>query len=443
MGTTSRTADDHKRKRNNSLNGVKDEVIEVRDQIHDLIAKPIFLEDNIIPEDVVVIESIEAAKPIVPTVQKAEVLITEYSKPKIDNINNKQALEKPVIAQSLTLLPVKERQTNDGTDKVVVETKHKPIYKKHDIDGVLLDHDTEQWTCIHDTQNGLMWEVKSNNDDMRNSNNLYSWFKERAEENWQGPFRINDIDKSVEECLSSITVSNEGHIYSTWIDTRTSETSDVIMSSTSEEHPEEKNKGMKKPKAKIYVSVSMDNGKTWSKSDLVYKSPDGSVCECCKPSIESDKNGNLIIMFRNNIDGSRDLHYTMSKDKGKSFSPPQKLGSGTWKINGCPMDGGGFTSLGNDEIISAWQREGMVYTATSDLSEQLIGAGRAPSISGNRDNYSLVYTKGDEVMAVHEPMIMFEKIGNGSSAKVLATEDDIIYMWLSEKGIEYKKFKRI
>jgi hypothetical protein len=275
------------------------------------------------------------------------------------------------------------------------------------------------------------------------SGNLYSWFKDRAEENWQGPFRINDIDKSVEECLSSITVSNEGHIYSTWIDTRTSETSDVIMSSTSEEHPEEKNKGMKKPKAKIYVSVSMDNGKTWSKSDLVYKSPDGSVCECCRPSIESDKNGNLIIMFRNNIDGSRDLHYTMSKDKGKSFSPPQKLGSGTWKINGCPMDGGGFTSLGNHEIISAWQREGMVYTATSDLSEQLIGAGRAPSISGNRENYSLVYTKGDEVMAVHEPMTMSEKIGNGTSAKVLATEDAIIYMWISEKGIEYKKFKRI
>jgi hypothetical protein len=275
------------------------------------------------------------------------------------------------------------------------------------------------------------------------SGNLYSWFKDRAEENWQGPFRINDIDKSVEECLSSITVSNEGHIYSTWIDTRTLETSDVNMSSTSEEHPEEKNKGMKKPKAKIYVSVSMDNGKTWSKSDLVYKSPDGSVCECCRPSIESDKNGNLIIMFRNNIDGSRDLHYTMSKDKGKSFSPPQKLGSGTWKINGCPMDGGGFTSLGNDEIISAWQREGMVYTATSDLSEQLIGAGRAPSISGNRDNYSLVYTKGDEVMAVHEPMTMSEKIGNGTSAKVLATEDAIIYMWISEKGIEYKKFKRI
>jgi len=273
--------------------------------------------------------------------------------------------------------------------------------------------------------------------------NLYSWSKNRAEGIWEGPFRVNDIGKSVEECLSSITTSNEGYIYSTWIDTRTLETSNENSSSISEVQLEENNNGIKKPKAKIYVSASKDAGKTWSKSQLVYKSPDGSVCECCKPSIESDKDGNLIIMFRNNIDGSRDLHYTISTDKGKSFAPPQKLGSGTWKINGCPMDGGGFTSFGNDGIMSAWQREGMVYTATSDLSEQLIGAGRAPSISGSRDHYSIVYTKGDEVMAIHEPMTMSEKIGKGTSAKVFASDDSIIYIWVSDRGIEYKKFNRI
>ena len=38
-------------------------------------------------------------------------------------------------------------------------------------------------------------------------------------------------------------------------------------------------------------------------------------------------------------------------------------------------------------------------------------------------------------MAVHEPMTMSEKIGNGTSAKVLATEDTLIYIWVSDKGI--------
>ena len=199
----------------------------------------------------------------------------------------------------------------------------------------------------------------------------------------------------------------------------------------------------RKPQGKIYISSSVDEGKTWSKSELVYQSPDGSVCECCKPSIKSDKEGNIVIMFRNNIDGSRDLHYTKSTDKGVSFSVPQKLGSGTWKINGCPMDGGGLISFGSNGLMSVWQREGMVYTATSDFSEQLIGEGRGPSISGNRDSYSIVYTNGDAVMAIHEPMTMSEMIGNGTSAKVLSTVDGILYIWVSDKGIEYKKFNRI
>ena len=345
--------------------------------------------------------------------------------------------------------------------------------------------------------------------------NLYSWSKDWKEGIWSGPYRINDIEKSVEECLSSITATDEGYLYSTWIDTRFLENSAKKSHSVSEEKDEtmktikkreenlnamtpigitkqqlydkigdipenghlafhndtdgnllwvfkdddgnvikaenyEAYKKFKKingerlkPQGKIYVSSSMDEGRTWSKSELVYQSPDGSVCECCKPSIESDKEGNIVIMFRNNIDGSRDLHYTKSTDRGASFSTPQKLGSGTWKINGCPMDGGGLTSFGSKGLMSAWQREGIIYTANSELSEQMIAIGRAPSISGNSHNYSIVYTKDDEIMAIHEPMTVSEKIGNGTSAKVLSTEDGIIYIWVGDKGIEYKKFKRI
>ncbi len=35
----------------------------------------------------------------------------------------------------------------------------------------------------------------------------------------------------------------------------------------------------------LYASKSMDHGETWSKNILVYRSPDGSICECCHPSI--------------------------------------------------------------------------------------------------------------------------------------------------------------
>ena len=107
------------------------------------------------------------------------------------------------------------------------------------------------------------------------------------------------------------------------------------------------------------------------------------------------------------------------------------------------MDGGDFTNFGKNELMTVWQREGKIYTANSDLSEQLIGEGRSPSISGNRNNYSIVYTNGDVVMAIHELMRVSEKIGIGNSAKVLSMEESVLYIWVSDKGIEYKNFNRI
>ena len=50
-------------------------------------------------------------------------------------------------------------------------------YLKHDKSGNLVSNNTAQWHCIEDTQNGLMWEVKSSDGGMRDKNNSYSWFR--------------------------------------------------------------------------------------------------------------------------------------------------------------------------------------------------------------------------------------------------------------------------
>jgi len=72
-------------------------------------------------------------------------------------------VEKPVIVPAVAV-------------KVVSQTIDKPVYIKHDLKGRSLADNDEQWTCVTDTQSGLMWEVKAQDDAMRNSNNLYSWF---------------------------------------------------------------------------------------------------------------------------------------------------------------------------------------------------------------------------------------------------------------------------
>ena len=339
--------------------------------------------------------------------------------------------------------------------------------------------------------------------------NLFSWLKD-GDSSWEGPFRINDVEKSVEECLSSITATNNGVLFCTWIDTRLeSESHGEHPVSVKEKEPtkvkekkeedlstmtpigitkkelyekigdipenahlafhddqegnllwvflnaegeaikaenlevykefKKRNGDRVKPKGKIYVSSSSDGGRTWTKSQLAYKSPDGSVCECCKPSIESDVEGNLFVMFRNNLNGSRDLHYTQSTDNGATFSKPQKLGSGTWKINGCPMDGGGITLYDSGELNTVWQREGQVYLANSELDEQLIGQGRSPSISSYGDDTNIVFTMGEEIMAANGPMYQPLSIGNGNSPRVLSLSNGAVYIWSNESGVQYKK----
>jgi hypothetical protein len=60
--------------------------------------------------------------------------------------------------------------------KVVSQIIEKPSYVKYDINGRSLGDSNEQWACVQDTKNGLMWEVKSKDDAMRKPDNLYSWF---------------------------------------------------------------------------------------------------------------------------------------------------------------------------------------------------------------------------------------------------------------------------
>ncbi len=191
-------------------------------------------------------------------------------------------------------------------------------------------------------------------------------------------------------------------------------------------------------KGKIYISSS-DDGKTWSKSKMIYKSPDGSVCECCKPTITSDTEGNVIVMFRNNINGSRDLHFTKSMDHGETFSQVEKLGTGTWKINGCPMDGGGMTVDQSGLLKTIWQRAGEVFVSSSSTTEQKIGTGRSPSIATRNDQSYMVFSKGEDIMSFNSSNSAPTKIGNGTAPKVLAINEGAVYFWVNSEGIRYKK----
>ncbi len=166
---------------------------------------------------------------------------------------------------------------------------------------------------------------------------------------WSHQGVVNDAPGSAREGFHSIALDAQGNLTATWLDLRTGKT-------------------------QIYAARSSDGGRTWSKNTQIYSSPSGSTCECCGPSVVTGA-GETWIMFRNALNGSRDMYLTRSA-AGGSFSVPQKsgTGTGTWKINACPMDGGGLV-VDRGQPVAAWRRDKDVFLARSGQPEMRLGEG--------------------------------------------------------------------
>ena len=114
---------------------------------------------------------------------------------------------------------------------------------------------------------------------------------------------VNDVPGAPTEGLHALAADSKGVLFAAWLDKR--------------------GKG-----TQLYGARSTDGGATWSKNVHIYNSPEGTICECCHPSIAIDAAGQILVMWRNSMGGSRDMYLARSRD-GVSFSKPEKLGTGT------------------------------------------------------------------------------------------------------------------
>lgn len=190
---------------------------------------------------------------------------------------------------------------------------------------------------------------------------------------WTGPVLVNDVADSAREGLHAMAAGGDGTICCVWLDLRNRKT-------------------------EVMASTSSDGGRTWSKNVLVYQSPDGSVCECCHPSVTIDDKGRILVMWRNSLDGARDMYVASSADGGKSFGKAAKLGRGTWPLDRCPMDGGSIAVSPSGDMASVWRRDKSVYLlAAGSKEERLLGAGEQPSLAATaHGNYVLWLSKRGE-----------------------------------------------
>lgn len=174
---------------------------------------------------------------------------------------------------------------------------------------------------------------------------------------WIGPVQVNDTADSAREGLHAMSVGSNGEMCCVWLDLRNGKT-------------------------EVMASVSTDGGGSWSKNVLVYKSPDGSVCECCHPSVVIDSNGRIHAQWRNAVGGARDIYVASSTDGGKTFGKATKLGVGSWPLDACPMDGGAIAVGAGGKLASAWRRDNTVFLSLEgERDERRLGVGEQPWIA--------------------------------------------------------------
>jgi hypothetical protein len=178
---------------------------------------------------------------------------------------------------------------------------------------------------------------------------------------------------------------------------------------------------------------------TWAPDALVYASPSGSVCECCHPSVATDEEGRVAIMFRNHVDGHRDMFVARSAD-GRTFTPATKLGTGSWALSACPMDGGSL-AFGPDGVVSAWRREDRVFLSTATTPEQRLGIGRDPVLARHGVHQDLAWSTLDGVQLVRDGGAPTSP-GRGRFPSLVALANQTLIAWEHEGHVVVQSIAR-
>ena len=227
------------------------------------------------------------------------------------------------------------------------------------------------------------------------------------------PISLNTVDGSAPEGLGTIAAGTNDVFHATWLDYRESR------------------------QTHIYFATIPANASAPIQNRRIYASPDGHVCECCRPTVAA--NGRTVaVMFRNWVAGARDLYLIESRDSGRSFQEARKLGVGTWPLTACPMDGGSMV-VAPGGIATVWRRELDIYHAVPGNPETKIGTGRNPMMSA-RDGISyVVWQDGPAIRLRTLPAGDETIVGEGRLPQVLALSRGRVLVAWERSGRVYTR----
>lgn len=156
---------------------------------------------------------------------------------------------------------------------------------------------------------------------------------------WTAPKSIQEPQETGSRSFSNMIRLGDGEIGIAWLDSDTAGT----------------------PKGRPVRFAKTDGDASFGKSVLV----DSFACECCRTTLSSDDEGNIMIAFRDLLAGSiRDISISSSSDNGRTFGAAIPFSGDHWKIDGCPHNGPSIAHS-NGKIYVTWftgaQNNGVLY----------------------------------------------------------------------------------
>lgn len=249
--------------------------------------------------------------------------------------------------------------------------------------------------------------------------NLHTWTSKDGGATWSQAKQINTVANSAREGLHAMAGNGNGATQLVWLDLR--------------------NGGME-----LWSAMSSDGGITWGENTLVYHSPGGHICECCHPSVAVARDGRVVAMWRNWLNGARDMYLAQSNDEGRSWSAGRKLGEGEWKLDACPMDGGGV-AFRNNEPVTVWRRDKSIYMAQAHGPETHIAQGAfQPVPFVEPSGTGVLWQAGSEIWIKRGDNAPVALAGNGSFPTVAEREGaGPVIVWEGTVGAEKTIFAEV
>lgn len=234
--------------------------------------------------------------------------------------------------------------------------------------------------------------------------NVHAWTSADTGKTWKENAHLNTVPKSAREGLQALAGDGRGLVAAVWLDMR--------------------GKG-----TEPWCRISRDGGATWADEASIYQSPDGHICECCVPSVAISPTGEIAAMWRNWLGGSRDIYLATSRD-GRTFSPAQKLGTGTWKLNGCPMDGGSLAFAPAGNWLAVWRRERAVFASETNTPEKQLAASAVQPIAAYAGKTPLTLWEANGTLMLQRGAGAPARFAdNAAAASIVSGPETAVVVW--------------